>query len=243
LSTTITTFRLTVDSLLGAVDTDELPEATIDEQIKAAVERYSREVTRPDYVLDLAGDGGKYYAIAANLTNWSEGFSTITSIQYDAPALASDESPVYLDPEDWDEDYWTDLSGTHPASTETMRISYTWLYAWSGSPEATTTPTGDYYAICYLAAGLCCRMMQAKYAAVGDSAINADSAAHSDKSSRYAQAARDFIDMYQRHIGLSAGSGEDGAMGKQPFGEFVDWDTYPGGPSDRTFMFRHRGTR
>jgi hypothetical protein len=138
---TLTVFRAQVDSLLSAVD-DELSQLRREWNVKAAVERYSRD-NPYEVTADVTGDGGNYYAIASSLSAWSEGYSQIIGIEYPAPTVANDEAPVYLDPEDWSDDYW-DASGASPvryfylpnhapAATETIRVRYTSNYQWAAS--------------------------------------------------------------------------------------------------------------
>ena len=112
--------------------------------IKQAVVDYSKD--RPDTaVSDVTGDGGKYYPInTTNLAAWSDEFSRISSIQYPAPAVATDETPVYLEKEDWDEDYYAGsvrylwLPNHAPAATETFRVTYTATYLWSAGTTTTS---------------------------------------------------------------------------------------------------------
>jgi hypothetical protein len=143
----LTVFLAQVDGLLTA-DDDELSQLRRERLIKAAVERYSGD--KPDELtLDVSGDGGKYYAVAASLATWVEGFSSIIAIEYPAPTIASDETPVYLEPEDWDDDYWEGspsvrylwLPNHNPAATETMRIRFTAPYSWAAS--SITTAVGS----------------------------------------------------------------------------------------------------
>ena len=110
--------------------------------VKAALERYSRD--RPDEVTDdITGDGGKYYGIVASLSAWSEGASRITAIEYPAPTVASDEAPTYLEPEDWDDDYWDGstrylwLPNLAPPNTEALRVRFTAPWAWAASSITT----------------------------------------------------------------------------------------------------------
>lgn len=120
----------------------ELTDAEIMQQVRAAVNRYSLDF--PDIqVDDVTGDGGKYYPIATSLTSWSEGFSRIASIEYPAATIASDETPQYLEGGAWRDDYWIAVAGIQtrylflpehtPAATETMRITYTIPYGWAVS--------------------------------------------------------------------------------------------------------------
>ena len=54
----------------------------------------------------------------------------------------------------------------------------------------------------------------------------------------FASRAKEFIKMYERHIGL----GEKEAP-VQAAGAFVDWDTEPGWPTGRQYIFHGKGTR
>lgn len=143
-------FYIQVSNLLPDRMTTEASDANVYQQIKAAVVDYGR--LKPDTItVDLTGDGGKYYAInSANLPGYSDKFSRIESIQYPAQAVSTDESPVYLAPEDWDEDYYNTVASVQtrylflpnhaPASTEAMRITYPGLYVWTVG-SATTAVT------------------------------------------------------------------------------------------------------
>lgn len=241
MTTALTVFNAQVDILIET-DTDIIASADVDAAVKAAVERYSRDAPYEE-TDDVSGDAGKYYAVATAMTNWKEGFSRITRIQYPAPTIASDESPVDLDAEDWVDDYWASdvrylfLPNHAPAATETMRITFTRPYLWTGSPEVTATPTGDFYAICHLAAGLACQTLAAKFAQSKDSTVNVDSATHASKSSDYAARAAEFIAFYKSHMGLDA----DQVI--KPSNTFVDFDTVPGWPTGRQYIFRNKGIR
>ena len=243
MTTALTVFRAQIDYLLTA-DNDELSQNARDEMLKAAVERYSLD--RPkERTQDVTGDAGKYYPLtggSAVLSNWSDGFSRILGIEYPAATIASDEAPQYLEPEDWDEDYWVDSSGdirwlylpNHaPVATESMRIKFSQPYAWSGSPEVTDTPVLDFFAICHLAAALCCRAIAAKYSRTSDSSITADSVNHTTKAGEFSRRAKEFEALYNQHLGLGAETVRAAA------GEFVDMDTAPGWPSGRQYLY-HR---
>jgi len=281
----LTVFQSQVDGLLSA-DDKELSELRRTWNIKAALERYSRD--NPDEVIkDITGDGGNYYAIATSLTSWSEGFSQILKIEYPAPTVASDETPIYLDPEDWDDDYWDGstrylyLPNHAPAATETLRVRHTAPYSWTASTiteavaktahgytvndwlykedldwkEATDSriathqvtavadvdnytrallqadpPAQDFFAICYLAAGLCAQAISDRYSRTSDSTISVDSVDHLSRADQWSRRARELIRLYEQHIGLLAGDG----AGVAAAGEFVDWDTSPPG---RRYLF------
>lgn len=238
MTTALTVFTTQLGYLLASVDTNKLSSAAQQALVKAAVEQYSRD--RPDSETDdVTGDAGRYYAVATALTAWIEGFSHITAIEYPAATIASDEAPTYLEPEDWREDYWASdvrylyLPRHAPAATETMRITYTVPYGWSGTPEVTTTPTGDFYAICHLAAALCCEALSAAYSPSSEaSTLNADAVNHRSKAQEYAYRAKEFRALYEVHMN------QDGKA-NGPAGVFVDWDTAPTWKSGR-YLY-HRG--
>lgn len=138
---TLDVFKAYVDGMFDA-DDDIISDLRRYRAIKEALEYYSDD--RPDSETDdVTGDAGKYYPIASNLTEWVEDFSFIKDIEYPAATIASDETPVYLEPEDWREDYWVEVSGTQtrylylphhsPAATEIMRITYAVPYNWTAS--------------------------------------------------------------------------------------------------------------
>jgi len=295
---TLDTFKAQVDNLLSA-DNNELAVLARYRNIKAALERYSRDMP-DDYVEDEVGDGGKYYKLtgtSAVLANWIEGFSRVMEIEYPAVTIASDQTPVYLQPEDYRDDYWQGgdrylfLPNHSPAATETMRIRFGVPYDWTASAVSTAVtqtahgfalndyiyldgstwyeatdprvathkvtvvatdtftavqlqadpPVQDFFAVCHLAAGLCCQAIAARYSRTSDSTINADAVDHRTRGDMFASRAKEFIKMYERHIGLGA-PGEDGKA-VQAAGAFVDWDTEPGWPTGRQYIFHGKGMR
>jgi hypothetical protein len=215
--------------------------------IKAAVERYGRD--RPEDVTeDEAGDDGKYYPVTG-LASWVEDFSSVLAIEYPAQAVTADHQPIYLESEDWVDDYWAGsirylfLPNHNPASSEVMRIKYTVPYVWSGSgaAESVTIPTQDFYAICNLAAGLCCMAISTKFSRTTDATITADAVSHTTRSNEFSKRAKEYIGMYENHLGLGT------TDGKPPFvqgaGAFVDMDTEPGWSGGRDYLFHRRETR
>jgi len=148
----LSTFLAQVDGMIDA-DNDILDDLERYRQVKAAVAQYSRDKPDED-VDDVTGDGGRYYALATELTNWYEGFSRVLGIEYPAATVASDEAPVYLSPDDWDDDYWASstrylyLPNHEPASTETMRIRYTAPWFWASSSTTTSvSQTGHGFSV------------------------------------------------------------------------------------------------
>jgi len=215
---------LTKVDLIISADDDELSAAARSEQVRAAIEQYSHDV--PDIITeDEAGDAGNYYAVTG-LAKWSEGFSQVLSIQYPAPTVASDEAPVYLEPDDWDADYWDGsvryiyLPNHAPAATEAMRIRYTAPYTDAGSGY--DFPSAHFYAVCNLAASFCCRAISNKYSRTNDASIAADSVNHMSRAEEWSRRAGSLFRMYRDELNITGRAG--GAAG-----QFVDWDTKPSG--------------
>jgi len=299
---TLAVFDAQLNNLLAG-DVDILPLLARYRNIISAVEKYSGD--RPDDdIAEIAGDAGKFYPVASNLTGWTEGLSQIRGIEYPAAVVASDETPIYLEPEDYDDSFWAKLSTVTtrylflpnhaPAATETMRITYTLPYAWSAdgiditvaqtthgftvldyayldsggdyneagniqiaTHQVTTVtdpdniktqileadvPPADFFAVCHWAAGLCCQAMATKFAKAKDSTFDVDSAAHAPKSESFAARAVEFFALYNNHLNIDTGPGAAGAA-NEAAGEFVDWDTTPGWPSGREYLFRNSGAR
>ena len=105
-------------------------------------------------------------------------------------------------------------------------------------------PPGHFFAVCHLAAHVACKMIATSYASIGDSTLTADSTAHQTKSETYAARAREYLSQYQTELGLIAEGAAAGAVpSNPPAGEFVDWDTEPGWPGNRQFLFHGRSIR
>jgi len=224
-------FLAQVDHILTA-DNDELPSLARSELILAAIERYNHDL--PDEVTtDVSGDGGNYYGIVAALTSWSEGFSQVLAIELPAPTVASDEAPVYLEPDDWDDNYWAGgtrylyLPNHAPAAADTMRIRYTAPY--TATANAYDIPPQHFYAVCNLAAGMCAQAIANKYSRSSDATIAADSVDHLTKADQWSQRARELLKAYRVQLNIQDDSGG------QPFGVFVDWDTAPS--ASRRWLF------
>lgn len=101
----------------------------------------------------------------------------------------------------------------------------------------TDVPVGDFFALCHLAAGLCCQAVAAKYAKLGQSTIAADATSHQTRSGEFSRRGKEFIALYERHLGLGKEQEVHAA------GDFIDWDTAPGWPPGRQYVFHGKGTR
>lgn len=289
-------FFIQLGNLLPDRQTSEATDANVYQQIKQAVVDYGR--IKPATVsTDLAGDGGRYYAInAANFPGYSDKFSRIRSIEYPAQAVSADSAPSYLEAKDWDEDYYNTVAGTQtrylflpnhaPAASETMRIVYRGLYVWttgSGTTSVTQSSHGfsvndyvyknasnswvsagsnqnllathkvtavadansftatiltaaipeiDFFTVCNRAACLICTEIASKYSRTSDSAISADSVNHTTRAEMFSARAKEYCARWSEAMGLGDGEGS-----YLPASEFVDWDTAPGFPPGRRWLF------
>jgi len=242
MTTALTVFRAQVDENLGDKTSTTIYDSDArDTQIKAAVEDYSRDVPQTA-AGDVTGAATRYYALTGenpSLTSWVDGVSQVTEIEYPAVTVASGDLPQYLGPDDWRDNYeaggiaYLLLLNHTPAATEKMRITYTVPYAWSGTPEVTATPTAHFYAICALATAKCCRAIAANYANTGDSILHVDSTDHNAQYSAFLRLAEHYETAYREALGLA---GDDGRV-EDAAGGFVDWDTAPGWPAGRRFVY------
>jgi hypothetical protein len=118
-----------------------------------------------------------------------------------------------------------------------MRITFSAPYAFTATAHLCEAPQEDFFAICYLAASLCCQAMAAKYARIGDSTISADSTAHGSKSGDYSTRASEFMALYQGAMGIAETSVVKAG------GAFFDWDVKPTAQDGRDYMFHGKGNR
>ena len=172
--------------------------------ISAALKKYSGH--RPRIVPeDEAGNGSFDYALTL-LADWTEGFSTIKSVEYPvddtnetAAILAEDAWQIYQKPTG----KVLRLLEDTPAAAESLRIRYTALHICTDA--ACTVPAYDEEVLQILAASIFCDMLAAYFAQTQDSTILADSVDHRSKASEYAARARAYRKMYFDHLGIQEG--------------------------------------
>jgi hypothetical protein len=172
--------------------------------INAALKKYSGH--RPRIVAeDEDGNGSFDYALTL-LADWTEGFSTIKSVEF--PVDDTDEAAAILDDDAWQ--IYQKPSGKclrmledTPETTEHLRIAYTALH--TCTDEACTAPSYDEEALQILAASIFCDMLAAYFSQTQDSTIQADSVDHKSKASEYSARARAYRKMYFDHIGIKEG--------------------------------------
>jgi hypothetical protein len=172
--------------------------------ISAALKKYSGH--RPRIVPeDEVGNASFDYALTL-LAEWTEGFSTIKSVEYpvddtvvEADVLGDDAWQIYQKPAG----KVLRLLEDTPAATESLRIIYTALHTCTDA--ACTVPSYDEEALQILAASIFCDMLAAYFAQTQDSTIQADSVDHKSKASEYAARARAYRKMYFDHLGIKEG--------------------------------------
>ncbi len=246
----MTTFTLaqilaTVEGMTHNDGAADLTDADKEEAIKAALLTYSRDMenTTTD---DISGNDTRYYALtggSAVLTSFSDDFSVIELVEYPAADISLDETPIYLDPDDYDTDYnynnvrYLKFNNISPSSTETIRITYTIPYEFDGSDEV-DLPAQHYYPFCKLAACVTSRYLANYYSQAEDTQLTLESARHGNKSTMWATRAQEWCAGYREDVGLLP-MGSDGTTGISGYAEFTDWDVKPLWPSGARFLF-HR---
>jgi len=193
-------------SAIGQLVPGEIPLDELDKilAINMAVKEHSKH--KPLVVVeDVDGDGGFDYALS-DLASWSEGFSSIKSVEY--PVDDDDETPDILQANEWmiyakpTGKVLRFLSDT-PTAAEDIRVSYTALHTCTGS--ACTVEDFDEEAVQALAAAYFCDFISTYYAQSQDSIIGADSVDHKSKASEYATRARRYREYYSHHMGIKPG--------------------------------------
>jgi hypothetical protein len=172
--------------------------------VREAVVDYSRY--RPsEAVADIAGTGGYDYALPAA---WVTDFSHLLCVEFPA----GERIPVYLEETDYGLYRTTTttqlrLLTVTPSATQTVRVTFTVPHM--VTTQASTLPAQDETAVANKAAAIGCGWIAAHYASQGESSLNAEAAAQESKSQRWADMAKYFDALYNRHLGI--GKGNDAA--------------------------------
>jgi hypothetical protein len=238
----LSVFNAQVDIELSGVSDTELASASRDAQIKAALEQYSQD--RPRVLTgDLTGTGSRYYALNAvegvgGLAGWDDDFSQVLRVEWNAEAVSAGNAPEYLEENDYevyDDGTSKYLYFSYGALSTGLkaRVRYTARHAWgSGADPTTTVPARDFYAVCKLAAALCCQSLAVRYGQTMDSTLGADVVNYQSKTNFYASRAKELRAQYREMLGLDTPPRASGA--------FVDWDMRGG---DDTEFISHPSRR
>jgi hypothetical protein len=198
--------------------------------INTALKKYSGH--RPRIVVeDEDGNDSFDYALSL-LADWTEGFSTIKSVEY--PVDDTSETASILQDDAWQiyqkpAGKCLRLLEDTPETTEDLRIVYTALHTCTDA--ACTAPSYDEEALQILAASIFCDMLAAYFAQTQDSTIQADAVDHKSKASEYAGRARAYRKMYFDHIGIKEGETPAASVTKDqdmPGSWAADKMTHPG---------------
>lgn len=215
---------------LGAGDT-LLSDTEIGEEVDAAVGQFSLDMPRRR-IVDITGQTTPFINVT-NFTGWINDWSLVLQIEYPAEAVSSTYTPTWLsEDDDWDyyrdaTNYYLRLRRITPASSETLRVSYTAVHTLDNTTD--TIPSLYFDAVCDLAACYCCTRLATDRAADTDGTINADYVTR-DGQLKFKQQAEVFCAQYSRKLGMAVGAnGQPGGSG-QPASEFIDWDTGPSNP-------------
>jgi len=191
--------------ILGKVKDDSGKVAPEDYERAAAeaMKRYSKH--RPLLICeDLPGDATNDLLLP---TGWSEGISSIVSIEYpvgDVPEclLDQDEWTIYQQPAG----KRLRLLEVTPTALETVRVLYSALHT-----EA-TVPAADEDAVANLAASICLRQLATAYGQTGESLIQADVVNYRSKTDEFRRLADSFEKLYKDHLGLKDNDTTSAAM-------------------------------
>jgi len=172
--------------------------------IGQAVKTYSKHV--PQLIVeDETGADAFDYALTL-FTDWSDGFSTIKSVEY--PVDDTNETPEILQDDEWT--IYEKPTGKclrflrgAPVTTKKFRVIYTALHICTDA--ACTVKTIDEEAVQSLAAAYYCEMLAAYFAQSQGDVIKADVVDHMSKSASFAARARAYKKIYLDHVGVEEG--------------------------------------
>jgi len=219
------------DALGVGEGTTLLIDAMVEEEIAAAVIRYSNDFPRV-VVEDEAGNGTPFYAHTV-LASWLDDFSRVIEVEYPAAAVSASHVPEFLDlADDLEQDYRTASTryfrfpNHTPVASETIRFRYTALHTLTNATD--TIPSHHYDAVCDLAAAYCCTRLAARFASSMDSTIAADGTNYRDLSGVWRRMHDEFMQAYRRKTGLPR-------SGPLPASRTADLDVDTSWGGDRMF--------
>jgi hypothetical protein len=166
---------------------------------QAILQRYSKD--RPLYIVsDVAGTGTAFTALPTSTKGtFDPHFSEIKKIEYPIGQIPDED----VRSEDW-EIYRTPkgaqlmLSAYVPQVGEAARITWTAQH----SPDGSTVPQVDFFAVCDYAASLCLEAMAARSSQFGDNTLGADSVNYRTKAQEYTSLAAKIRKRYFNHLGI-----------------------------------------
>lgn len=179
----------------------------LDKILAKAVADYSKH--RPYYVKkEIVGNGTKLYGLMATFGSlWTHGYSQIKSIEYPSGTSPGNIPPVFLAQDEWDiYDDGTAQDGSNlklrflyvtPTSTDKAIVEFNVELNLPAQGNYNFADTDEHFSnITTLAAAYACQRLAAAYAPSIDSSIGADFVNVMDKSRRYAELAKRYMEQY-----------------------------------------------
>lgn len=230
--------RSDMKTLLGSfpffTGDNEIGEGLFDLAIQLAARTFSKYKPRL-VVEDEVGDGGSYYDLTI-LSEWETEFSDIISLDYDAGSRIGDNAlPLFLSKDDGDITFYSDASVDYfllpnhgPASTQTMRITYTAFHLVDSNDildTLSTIPNVYRNAFTYLAVSELNTAIQEHMEKGIDGPRGAEFTAFRNRGAGFAALATTYFDKFIKEIG--GGDGVVPASVTRDFDQvFVTGDRY-----------------
>lgn len=167
-----------------------------DDLLSAATEalnRYSK--ARPlEFATDITGSGVNDLVLPSDFL---DGFSGIVTVEYPVDRVPE----VLIDRRDYKlyrgpAGLRLRLLTAKPASTETVRVTYTIPHS------EDSVPSPDLEAVANLAASVCLRQLAAAFGQTSDSTISADVVNYRSKADEFRRLADSFEALYKHHLGI-----------------------------------------
>lgn len=212
--------------------TQVLTTADIDQGITRALQEYSVQDPRNDTQY-ISGDGVTYEYPLPRF--WINGISRIHEIEYPADTQVR----TVIGQNDWEvlgqvlgqqPQYILHFITITPTGTpNNVKLRYTTAHRHDTLLD--TIPVTNYQAFVQLGAAYACLVLAARYSALGDSSINADSVDYKSKADDFLAVAKELRKRYEQMLGIG--------VDNPPIGFFGQWSTTSSWGQDR-LIHRHR---
>lgn len=221
----LTAWEARVGALLRDETNLDVTNAQIDATgLRPALAQFSNDRPRVA-VVEQAGTGSPYLALPAG---WSDGVSTIESIEYPA----RQNPPVLLDSQSWritrdpvDVTVKKILLDTTPAAAEWVRLQFT--APW---PFPTAVAADDliddqaFEAVCHLAASLACSALAGQAARARSGALPTDFVDGRDRARLLLEVATRYRSVYETYLGLASSAAAPNGGSTAPASVPFDFD-------------------
>lgn len=175
--------------------------------VRRALRRYM--IDKPfTKVSAITGTGSVYITVnSSNLPDFVDGFSYIEQIEVNAPTVANNERPNYLEREEWD--FYRDETGlriwlktSKPSSSHTIRVTYTVPHTIDGLDGETvdTVPEQDKEAIVLFAISQSLMALSAKAGGTSSPSMRSDVVNYRTKSFEFKSVSEQYGKLYTEWI-------------------------------------------